>query len=126
MSEELLWFTLHPLMNIYLSLGLGMIKQGTEDVTCDYFFFTQGGQDNLLTNVCLFGFFNLTFRIKVLNTYSTLGLSRGNGNTLGQVFHLNCHHTFLYEGKGFVKGITGVLNLSQNKHDHYCSDCGTR
>lgn len=98
-SGELLWFTLHPLMHIYLSFRLSVIKQETEDVTSDYFFLTQRDEDNLLMYVCIFVclFFKLTFRIEVPNTYNMLELSRANGITLLQVFHLNCHHPFLYE-----------------------------
>lgn len=83
-------------MHIYLSFRLGMIKQETEDVTSDYFFSIQRHEDNLLMYVCLF--FKLTFRIKVLNTYSMLELSRANRITLGQVFLFKCHHPFLYGG----------------------------
>lgn len=86
-------------MHIYLSFRLSVIKQETEDVTSDYFFLTQSDEDNLLMYVYIFVclFFKLTFRIEVLNTYNMLELSRANGITLLQVFHLNCHHPFLYE-----------------------------
>lgn len=59
----------------------------------------------------MFVFLKLTLKIKVLNTYSPLELPRANGITLGQVFHLNCPHPFL----NFVKGIIGVLNLTDHK-----------